>query len=114
LWSMVMVENQMVIPTTRWSGNPNDPNAPEETRPAGCECRRVDEAGHNDPASEHDPSSEKCPLYYCAECGHWAHEGECPVERGDGYIGDVLQALGPCTCGMTLECGGCVTTEAAR
>jgi hypothetical protein len=38
----------------------------------------------------------------CEECGHEVslHEPKygCEVERGDGYVGDVLQAMGPCGC----------------
>jgi hypothetical protein len=35
----------------------------------------------------------------CAECSHpWHGEEPCETERGDGYIGDTYQALGPCPC----------------
>ncbi len=49
-----MLENHMAIPTTRWTGNPNDPNAPDHDG-------RCDECGAI-------PAQAK-PL---AECRHYA------------------------------------------
>jgi hypothetical protein len=66
-----MLENHVAICPARWGGHPNDPAAPDETRPDGCECRNVDEEGHDDPAGEHDPEDEKCPLNRVGE------EDEC-------------------------------------
>ncbi len=47
-------------------------------------------------------SKGACEDCACSECGHalkhHSPEYGCEVERGDGWIGDVYQALGPCGC----------------
>lgn len=117
-----MIENSMVLYGTRWSGHPNDPNAPEAVGCDLCGDRQADHecAVHNCRrsfclgcgalcagcraayCSDHAQMlnahgrCEECAV--CPECEHDWHDGPCPVEHGDGYVGDCLQALGPCAC----------------
>jgi hypothetical protein len=45
-----------------------------------------------------EPEPEESEADLCADCDHPVHEGPCEVERGDGYVLGVLQAMGPCGC----------------
>lgn len=53
------------------------------------------------PAAEPQIDAERDGSEKCEECNHplkWHGPQGCEAERGDGYIGGVLQALGPCGC----------------
>jgi len=67
-----------------------------------CLEEEIREARANAIETEYIISHQKCCL-----CGHEKRYHHpvfgCEIERGDGYIGGVLQALGPCACGAKRE-----------
>ena len=81
----------------RATGAPNDPNAPEETRPDGCTCTyQTEEMKSPAPASEHDPENPQCPIAGCPDCEHTLGEHGPRGCKGTIWEDDQYTDVCPC------------------